>query len=278
MAINIGDLQMFLSGGASNTDTTLSVGDVISSTMIESQEATTTVSEYVIVDAFNNAVGLGELGWNTTTNSITWKPYGSGTVSVPITADGTYMVGDANGYIVISTYSNYPTETGGQYATLAAGADKLDSNVSITNVLEAAWDDISAQESLDGRIEYRCFYLKNTHGTTSASNVTVWIKEQPSGADTLDISVPRVLTVGDSPINSGDGLDDEIDTGADLDPTPTTGNILPWDNPSTQGTGIDIGTLTAGQYMAIWQRRTIAADTYTKEPNDKSVIGISAIL
>lgn len=268
MAINIGNLQMFLSGGASNTDITLSIGDVISSTRIVSQSATTTITEYTIVDAFNNAAGLGELGWNDTTKAITWKPYGSGTtVSQVIASDGVYSVGDANGYIVIDTGSNY--------ATLNGGGNKLDSNVNITNQVEKAWDNISAQESLDGKVEYRCFYLKNTHSTDAATNVTVWIASQPIGADELDIAVPIPLTVGNSPINSGNGLDDEEDTGGDL--VPTT-NITAWAQPSTQGTGINIGTLTAGQYMAIWQRRTIAADTYTKELNDKSVIGISAIL
>ena len=266
MAINIGDIELHLSGGAANSDPTASLGGVISThadTRIKSQTATTTISEYTILDAFGNPTGVGQLRWDDTAHAICWQPSGGSEVQQPITADGVYVVGNANGYIVIDTGSNY--------ATLYGGGNKIDSNVNITNVLEEAWDNISAQQSLDGLVEYRCFFIINTHATLTANSVVVWIKEQPNGADSLEIALPIPLTKGNSPIT----LADEIDSTNQLVPG---SNITTWASPSTQGTGLAVGNLAAGEYMALWQKRTVPADTYTKTLNDKSVLGISAII
>lgn len=79
MPLNISDLQIRFSGGASNSNPALSLGGVISSAIVPSQSvaAPVTVTGVTIIDAANNAVGLGSLWWDMGTSSLKWRPYGS---------------------------------------------------------------------------------------------------------------------------------------------------------------------------------------------------------
>ena len=177
-------------------------------------------------------------------------------IGINITADGIYSIGDTNGFIVCDvTFASLP------------GTTQVDSDITIANATENAFDNVSALESLNGDVEYRCFYLKNTNPTDIAYDVRIWIKSQPTGPDELDIA----LDTGGKNVQAIGPLSNEED-GTNL----LTG--LSWSRPSTQATGLTLSNLSAGDYHAFWIRRTVLAETTQKEANDISSIGYSALV
>jgi len=264
MALSIGEIEVQLSGGAANTDPDLSLGGAISTAaaganrvISQTAAAPTNVTGVSIINAFGNAEGNGELTWDQPTSYLYWRPFGAiSSIGFNITADGIYSIGDTNGFIVVDvTFASLP------------GTSEVDSDITIANATENAFDNVSALESLNGDVEYRCFYLKNTNGADTAFDVRIWVKSQPSGPDELDIA----LDTGGKNITAIGPLSNEED-GTSL----LTG--LSWSRPSTQATGLTLGNLTTGDYYAFWIRRTVAAETTQKEPNDISSIGYSALV
>ncbi len=264
MAISIGDIEFQLSGGAANTDPDLSLGGDISTAgaganrvVSQTASAPTNVTGVTIINAFGNAEGNGELTWNQPGNSLLWRPFGGLTSNgVVLSGDGIYTLGATNGYIVVDVVT----------ASLPAGSE-TDSDIAIANATEKVFDNVSALESLNGDIEYRCLYVKNTNGTDTAFDVRLWVKSQPVGPDELDIA----LDTGGKNVTAIGPLSNEEDGTALL-----TG--LVWSRPSTQSAGLLLGNMSPGDEYAFWIRRTVAAETTQKEPNDFSAIGISALV
>jgi hypothetical protein len=147
------------------------------------------------------------------------------------------------------------------------GTSQVDNNITITNATENTFDNVSALESLNGDIEYRCFYIKNTHGTDTAFDVRIWVKSQPTGPDVLDLALS-----GSGKNGTAEGPLSNEEDGTSL----LAG--LPFTRPSTQSTGLQMGNIAPGEYYAFWIRRTVAAETTQKELNDISSIGISALI
>lgn len=271
MALNIGELQVHYSGGSTNETPALSLGGAISTAAgkrVPSQSSSPSsgvnITGITIDDAYSNAVGTGTLRWDATVSpgQMSWKPFGAASYSagVEISADGVYAIGDANGYVVITA----------TFASMPSSGTTTD-DLTISDQLEKTFDNVSAQESLDGLVEYRCFYIKNTNSTTTAQDVTIWIEQQPTGPDELDISAAITPTANDTAMGP---LADETDSGGILQPGT---NIQAWSRPSTQATGINLGNLAAGEYVYFWERRTVSAQTTQKALTDKSIIGISAV-
>lgn len=264
MALSIGDIEAHYSGGAANTDPDLSLGGAISTAgaganrvISQTASAATNVTGVVFINAFGNAEGDGTLTWDQPGGILYWKPFGAvASVGVNVAADGIYSIGDTNGYVVVDvTFASLP------------GTSEVDSDITIANATEEVFDNVSALESLAGDVEYRCLYIKNTHATDVAYDVRVWVKSQPVGPDELDIA----LDSGGKNVQAIGPLTTEEDGSSLL-----TG--LAFTRPSTQATGLSIGNLSAGDYYAFWIRRTVAAETSQKEPNDFSSIGFSALI
>lgn len=265
MAVKLHELRFVLSGGTTNTNPLNSLGGQRSTEVtarVKSQLATgfTNVTGVSYLDAMSNEVGDGSLQYNVSTGELLWKGYGvqdySGQV---ITGDGYYTIGAPNGWLyVYVTQGSLP------------GTTQTDT-ITISNLVNNVWDNVSGQEANDGLIEYRCLYVINLNSTDIAYDVRLWIADQPQGPDSLAIAL--------DPAGKGNGtttgvaitIDDEEDTGSDLSGVTFT-------SPSTQGDGLVIGNLTAGQCHAFWQRRTVPSGSTQQESNDWSRIGISALV
>lgn len=152
---------------------------------------------------------------------------------------------------------------------LSGGAGNTDVNASLggaisttevtTATLHNLFDVVSSAETTSGDVEYRCIYVKNTHGTLSLTSAVAWISSNtPSTDTTADIGL------GTSAVNGTE------QTVADESTAPTS---VTFSAPATQGAGLSIGDIPAGQHKAIWLRRTVnaAAAAYS---NDSATINV----
>ncbi len=262
MAIKMADLEIRLSGGAGNTDPDASLGGIISSERVLSQSAAapTNVTGVVIDYANGNATGDGTLAYTNSGTTLAWTPNGGSIgTAVDVSTDGKYVIADSTGDAqlqVTVTAASLPV------------SDQSDTDITIDNIANETFDDISKQESLDGDTEHRCVYLRNTHGSDEMLNATIWRESDASGADTLQI--------GADPAGVGDGSATGVAT-----TIATEGDVpagVTFSAPTTQGTGINLGTLAAGESAAFWIERTVPASTTTSTPIDLSEIGLSAYL
>lgn len=129
------------------------------------------------------------------------------------------------------------------------------STTELTTGLHDLFDQVSSSESSAGSVEFRCIYVKNTHGSLSLTTAKAWISANVSGDTELDIAI------GASAINVAEQgpLANELTV-----PTGPT-----FTKPATQGAGLSIGDLPAGGFQSLWVRRTVtggavaAADTVT---------------
>lgn len=259
--ITMADLEVRLSGGAANTDPNAALGGIISSERVLSQSSTgiTNVTGVVINYACGNTLGGGTLAFTFATKLLKWTPQG-GTIGtgVDITASGRYVIADSTGnqqLMVTVTAGSLP------------GTDQSDT-ITIANIANETFDDIAKAESLYGDTEYRCVYVKNTHASESALQVTFWIGSNTTGADDLHI--------GEDPAGVGNGSTTGVATTIANESTAPTG--VTFTQPVTQGTGIVLGDLAFGECAALWIKRVVPASTTSGTAADLSSIGISAYL
>ena len=275
MALLISDLEVRLSGGTTNTAPLNSLGGIRSTDadgVVLSQAATdtTAVTGVTFTNAYSNAIGDGTISWNQDTKRLSWKPFSAvSAVGVDIATDTgstptPYVVGDSNGYVIVSViYSSLPEEAG----------THSDSDITISNRISNVFDAVTANQSTNGLIEYRCLYIHNAGGDT-AYDVRIWMKQQPVGPDDIDLALnddPAVPGDGQStgvaigPINGETDIDDDL-------------SALVWSAPSTQASGLLLGNIAAGEGVAFWEKRIVPAGTTQQESNDTSKIGISALV
>lgn len=268
MAIAVGDLTLYLSGGVANIQPDLSWGGVMStqaSGKVKNQDWTnpSLVTGVVITDAKSNSLGVGLLKWDVATQALYWKPYGSTAyVGTLVTTSGDYTLGDASGYLKVTvTYSSLPSLT-------------QQDNITISSVNNNVYDNISAYQSLVGSVEYRCLYMKNTNPSGTANDVKIWVKSQPTGGD--------VLAIGLDPAGVGNGSTTGVAktiTG-ETDPTNVLAGGTPvvFSAPISSAEGLLLGTLLAGECRAFWIRRTVPVESTTMTDYDSSSLGFSATL
>lgn len=223
---SMAELGTRLTGGASNADVTQSTGGVVSSTEVLSQSASgiTTLTGITLDNGMGNAVGDGTLTYTASTTSITWTPKSGATgTAVDISADGTYFVqGGSNGGALIITVvaASLPTST-------------VSNTITIANLDNKMYADVSKDESDVGTTIYHCFALKNT-GTDQKKSVTLWINSNTPGQDTISIGVANAA--------AGDGVTTGIDT--DTTSETTAPSSVTFTAPTTQATGLSVGDLS----------------------------------
>lgn len=135
----------------------------------------------------------------------------------------------------------------------SGGASNSDPTLSLGGVkssVEAGstvFDDVSSAEALAGDIEYRGLYVHNAHATESYILPKIWIQ-----ANTPSATTEIAIGLGTSALN---GTEQTI-ANESTAPVGVTFSTV-----STEGTGIDLGTIPAGQSRFIWIRRTVNAGT-----------------
>lgn len=278
MAILISDLKIKLSGGLTTTNPLLSLGGVMSTdpageVISQTTTAPVNVVGVTIDNAYGNEVGAGILTWNNTTLELSWQPFAAAQATATIIVDtGTtptvYVLGNSGGYLVVTVI----------YSSLAL-AIVQDADIVVNNKMSNVFDAVTAAQATAGLVEYRCLYLFNA-GTSSAFDVRLWVKQQPVGPDDIDIALENPVVPGNG-TTTGIALGpilDEIDSTNILDAAITAATLNPWSRPSTQATGLLLGTLAAGEGVAFWEKRTVYPETIQQVSNDTSKIGISALL
>ena len=250
-AITLAYLELRLSGGAANQNPALSLGGILSSKRLLSRTGAgiANITGVTIDDAPGSELGAGTLTYAAAGKTLVWQPNG-GVAGDPVslTESGRYALPGGAGYLCVSV----------DFASLPA-ANKADTIV-ITQVANALFDDISKLESYDGDTEYRCCYLLNAHPSEPFIGCKVYIGAQPSGPDTL--------MLGLDPAGIGDGSSTGVATSTVNENTAPAG--VSFSAPSAIGAALSIGSLAPGQAQALWQRRTVPAQTLTSVLSDLS--------
>lgn len=112
------------------------------------------------------------------------------------------------------------------------------------------FDDISGAENAASTVDYRCVFIRNNHATLTATSVTVYLSAEVGGGASIAIALDNVAT---SAKGSSSAQADQI---ANETTAPTA--VGSFSSPTTDGTGLSVGSLAPGQVKAIWVRRTAA--------------------
>lgn len=127
--------------------------------------------------------------------------------------------------------------------------DQISTTVITDATLNALFDDVSGPENAASEAEYRCIFIHNSNASNSYQNVVMWLSAEVAngasiaiGADTTAASAVGAATA-------------QALTVANEDTAPAG---VTFTAPTTQGAGISLGSIPAGQCKAVWVRRTTA--------------------
>lgn len=145
------------------------------------------------------------------------------------------------------------TGSAGNSATQPDVNASLGKYISTTEITDATlnnlFDDITGDENAASDVEYRCIFFHNAHGTLTLQSPVVWISTEVSGGASVAIGID---TTAASAIGASAAQALEV---ANENTAPSG---VSFSAPTTKGTGLALGNLTAGQCRAIWIRRTAA--------------------
>lgn len=254
----IKDMEMRLSGGASNTNPDAALGGAMSTVgggRILSNSATVVdLPGVVLVDAVQNQPGTGTLQFFKAASTMSWQgPNELQGVQINVSGSGVFLLPgvDANaGYVIVNV-------TFGTLNTLLS--DTTDS-VTVARLANKLFDDVTKPEALAGDTEYRCFYVQNQHDVDTVSSVKVWIDTDPVGADSFALGLDPAGINGTGTVVASESA---APTGVVFS-TPTVGAPL------------TIGDLTNDDFQAIWVRRTVPAAS-AAQPLDWSRLKFSGL-
>lgn len=141
---------------------------------------------------------------------------------------------------------------GNSVAGTAAGSlGKYMSQTDITdNVLGNLFDDVSGAENAASDVEYRCIFLYNSHATANWTGVKIWLQSEVAGGASVAIAIDNAAA---SAAGAASAQAAEI---ADEGSTPS--GVGSFSSPTSEGAGLTVGDLNAGQCRAVWVRRTAA--------------------
>lgn len=143
---------------------------------------------------------------------------------------------------IVSTDIQFRLSGGGANSNANAS---LGGAISSTSVPASLFDDVSGDEATTGRVEYRCYYVRNNHGTLTAQGAKVWLPTNTPSADTtIDIGL------GTSAIN---GTEQTVAN----ETTAPTG--VTFTAAANEAAALIIGDLAPGASKAVWERRTVNA-------------------
>lgn len=161
--------------------------------------------------------------------------------------------------IVASDIKLYLSGGGSNTDPNAALGGAISSTQITDDTVQNLFDNVSGTESAAGVTEYRCFYVKNTHGTLTLQSSVIWIETQtPSTDSSIEIALGTAAISGTEQTVANEGTA----------PTGTTFTAL-----TGSGNALTIGDLAAGAYKAIWVKRIITAGAAAYD-NDSVVIKV----
>lgn len=153
---------------------------------------------------------------------------------------------------------------------LSGGSGNTDPNaalggaISTTAITDATvgniFDPVSGAESAAGDTEYRCIYLRNSHGTLTYQTAKVWITTNtPAAGSSVEIGL------GTSAVN---GIEQTV--GAEG----TAPSGVSFSSAAGEGNALSIGDIPAGEHKAIWLKRIISAGAAAYD-SDSVLVGVT---
>jgi hypothetical protein len=243
MPINVADIELRLSGGASNTSPTAALGGAMSTVaggriLSQSASAPVQISGVTISDAAGNDEGIGTLFFDKSDSTLQWTPPG-GSIgdAVDVSAGGKFTlrgVNDTDGYLLVDV----------NWGVLTLEPADVSDSITIANRLVTLFDNIDKDEALAGDTEYRCFYIHNANSAEAVQDLKIWVDTDPNGNDSLAIGLDPHGVSGTASAVSSEGV--------------APGSV-DFSVPTAEGNAINIGTISAMSYYALWLRRTVPA-------------------
>jgi hypothetical protein len=252
-------IRAYLSGGAGNADPAASLGGAVSvSPVIQASvdwgPVATPITGVTLLEVFGCADSVESSPYNASLTlyyngdgpswQLAFKPTGtvasldpSGGNLLDVTAGGLVNLPwvDADNGILASLTVNVvpaslPTAGRSEYLTT--------SNTATRGNLFA---DGTVQDAQQGRVSYRCVYLKNTYA--SAKTLAVYVHQQPAGSDKVDIGLDPV------------GVNGQATSIASQTEAPVG---VTFTRPDSAAEGLAV-SLAANDVQALWIRQTIPA-------------------
>ncbi len=138
-------------------------------------------------------------------------------------------------------------------STAGTPAGSLGKYISTTQITDATlhnlFDVVTGDENAASDVEYRCFFVHNSHASLTLQAPVVWLSAEVAGGAVAAISVD---TTAASAIGSSSAQAKEV---TDESTAPATQTFTA---PTSKGAGLALGDIPAGQCKAIWVRRTAA--------------------
>lgn len=124
------------------------------------------------------------------------------------------------------------------------------------NVLHDLFDLVTGAERAAGDVEYRGFYIHNSHGSETLIGAVIWIS-----TDNAEIDIALA--------------DEAVGATMETIANESTAPVGPvFTHPTTEAGGLVIGDIPAGSRKGIWIRRTIAQGS-SSIPNDTVSLSVA---
>lgn len=137
--------------------------------------------------------------------------------------------------------------------TAGTPATSLGDQVSTTAVGTAVndlFDNISGAENAAATQDFRGLFLLNTDAALTASNISLFLNSEVAGGASVALATDNIAASA-----KGSGST-QMATIANETTAPT--GVSAFSSPTTDGTGLSLGTLTSNQVKGLWVRRTAA--------------------
>lgn len=134
--------------------------------------------------------------------------------------------------------------------TAPGSLGKYVSTTVMPSTLNGLFDDVTGSENAASTVDYRCIFVLNNHATLTASAMTIYLASEVAGGTSIAIALDSIAA---SAKGSASAQAAQIAS----ETTAPTG-VGAFSSPTTDGTGLSIGSLAPGQVKAVWVRRTAA--------------------
>lgn len=242
------DLEIRLTGGASNTTVADSFGGALSTVaggliLSQSSTALTTLTGVTIDDVYGCNEGTATWVYTAATQRLSFQPPGS-------TAGTAVSIGTTGSYVV------HGAGTGVVGTALITVNQALLPGSNVTNTSTIAtrrntvFPDTTKDESDVGKVIYRTIGIQNAHASDKMKDLKVWVHTNTPGQDTINLGKTAAKNTAPAA-----GASDLIVPWADAIGTVA----MTFGDYSTEATALELGDLLFGDYYIIGLRQTVPA-------------------
>jgi hypothetical protein len=152
---------------------------------------------------------------------------------------------------IVFRYSTTSGSAGDTTAgAMATSLGKYVSTTAFSTGTNVTFDNISGSENAASTVDYRCIFILNNHATLTASNLSFFVSSEVSGGASIAIATDNIAV---SAKGSSSAQAAQI-----ASETTAPSGVSAFSTPTTDGAGLTVASLAAGQVKAIWIKRTAA--------------------